>query len=344
MNVSLPSLCSAHLRALPDRGLCVRSLHPGGLCGGRVLLPLPPAQTGALVRRRVRRRSRRGSPLGDHPHDGQRGDLQRFIVPPVQHGHVVQLLRPARRASPGSPSPHAGSGLLLPAPWCQRLRQHAHQLLRAQLPAGHADHASPGTVPAPTVHRLRPPCVHHHSLPGPHSGRIQTPPVPLPASHWWVQYHQRPEIPPGDCVMNLADHSATLLSSLTCEGSARDLLGGTLPEWKQKVRLTWRTHGAVEAAGSVCYCVWCVWCVCLFSVSYDLSAGLNELSSANDWCINKFLSRCILEGWTAQMDGEARLKQKSAHVSVFAWVCMREWEKRDLLAYMCLNEWWLDDL
>uniref|UniRef100_A0AAQ4PA66 Shisa family member 2b n=1 Tax=Gasterosteus aculeatus aculeatus TaxID=481459 RepID=A0AAQ4PA66_GASAC len=126
---------------LPDRGLGVCGFRPGGLRGRRVLLPLPPSQAGTVLGRcRGRRRRRRGQrpPLGDHPYDGQCGDLQGLLLTPVQHGHVVQLLRPAHRPPR---RPHAGSGLLLPAPRRQRLRQHAHQLLRAQLPAGHANHA-----------------------------------------------------------------------------------------------------------------------------------------------------------------------------------------------------------
>ncbi|KAF3836524.1 hypothetical protein F7725_029082 [Dissostichus mawsoni] len=53
----------AHLRAVPDRGLRVRGVHPGGIRGGRVLLPLPAPQTGALIRRSIRRGVRRGGRL-----------------------------------------------------------------------------------------------------------------------------------------------------------------------------------------------------------------------------------------------------------------------------------------
>jgi len=120
------SLRSAHLRAVPDRGLGVRSVHPGGLSGRRVLLPLPPPQTGTVIRRCDGRRSGRWPPPGNHPDDVQRGDLQGFIVPPVQYSHLFQLLCPAHCPPPWSPGSHAGPGLLLPAPRCQRLRQHAH--------------------------------------------------------------------------------------------------------------------------------------------------------------------------------------------------------------------------
>ncbi|KAG7487279.1 hypothetical protein MATL_G00021620 [Megalops atlanticus] len=50
--VCLPSrlMGVAHLRALPDRGRGLRGLRPAGLRRRRVLLPLPPAQAGAVGR------------------------------------------------------------------------------------------------------------------------------------------------------------------------------------------------------------------------------------------------------------------------------------------------------
>lgn len=183
------SLCSAHLCALPDRGLCVRGLHPGGLRGRCVLLPLPEAQAGAVIRGRNRKWVWQRATPGDHPHDGQHQHLQGLVIASVQHGNLVQLLRPGCCAPPHRPRPDASAGLLLLAPRRQRLRQHAHQLLRAQLSAGHADHASSRTVPAPTVHRLCPPRVPSRRLPG-RPGRVQTPPIPLPSTHQWIQCHR----------------------------------------------------------------------------------------------------------------------------------------------------------
>lgn len=71
--------------------------------------------------------------------------------------------------------------------------------------------------------------------------------------------------------------------------------------------------------------------VCLFSVSYDLLASLNELSSACDGCINTFLP------WCKNKTAYWRVKQprwvimhstlqpaaqiKTVHVSVFACMC-----------------------
>lgn len=173
--LSILFLCSAHLRALPDRGLGLRGVRFVGFGGRRVLLPLPPTQTGA-------QRGRRSSP-GVHPHD----DLEGLVVASVQHGHVVQLLRPAPSAQdhPGSGSRahFAHTGLVLPAAGRQRLRQHAHELFGPELPTGYTDHAPPGPVPAPAVHRVRPRGLAPAGLLGSHAGHVQGATVPLPTAH-----------------------------------------------------------------------------------------------------------------------------------------------------------------
>lgn len=70
------------------------------------------------------------------------------------------------------------------------------------------------------------------------------------------------------------------------------------------VKLTRRTHKAV-AGSKACPVIVCG--VCLFSVSYDLSASWNELSSTYDWVqwMHKHFSvsmerqNCILESCAA---------------------------------------------
>ncbi|CAL8235275.1 unnamed protein product, partial [Arctogadus glacialis] len=170
----------AHLRALPHRWLCVRGLCAGGLRGRRVLLPLSPPQAGAVGGGRGR-----GPSPGDHPHDGQRGHLQGLLLPPVQHRHLLQLLGPGGSPPARPPADNARPGVLLRPGGRQRLRQHAHQLLGSQLPAGHPDHAPPGTVPPPAVHRLRPPRhVPGRRLHGPQPpGGLPPAAVPLPPAH-----------------------------------------------------------------------------------------------------------------------------------------------------------------
>uniref|UniRef100_A0AAY5KDQ3 Shisa N-terminal domain-containing protein n=1 Tax=Esox lucius TaxID=8010 RepID=A0AAY5KDQ3_ESOLU len=107
---------------------------------------------------------------------------------------------PRAGASPRPPAHDADPGLLLSPPGRQCLRQHAHQLLRAQLPAGHPDHAPPGTVHPPPIHRLRhPPHVPTTGgVSGPQPGGLQTAAVPLSPADQCGQCHQRAEVPPGN--------------------------------------------------------------------------------------------------------------------------------------------------
>lgn len=168
-------LCSAHLCAFPDCGVGLRGVRLARLGGCCVLLSLPPTQTRTYLRGWA-------SP-GVHPHD----DLKGILLPSVEHSHLVQLFSPAQRHSsyPWSCSrPHfARPGIVLPAARCQCLRQHAHQLLCVKLPAGNADHASPGSVPASSVHRLRPPSLTHPGLPGPYAGCLQGPAVSISSTY-----------------------------------------------------------------------------------------------------------------------------------------------------------------
>lgn len=168
-------LCSTHLCAFPDCGvgLCgIRLARLGGCC---VLLSLPSTQTRTCFRGWASPRV--------HSYD----DLQGLLVPSVKHSHLVQLFSSTRHNSPcpcPCSRPHfAHPGLMLPAARRQCLRQHAHQLLCVELPAGDADHAPPGSVPASSIHRLRSPSLTHPGLPGPYSGCLQAPAVSISSTH-----------------------------------------------------------------------------------------------------------------------------------------------------------------
>lgn len=140
-----------------------------------MLLSLSPTQTRTC-------RQWWASP-GVYPYD----DLTRLFFPSVKHSHLIQLFSPTRCHAPYSwpcTSPHfACPGLVLPATGCQRLCQHAHQLLSVELPAGDADYAPPGSVFASSIHRLCPPCLTHPSLPGPYTGHLQAPAVSISSTH-----------------------------------------------------------------------------------------------------------------------------------------------------------------
>ncbi|CAF92342.1 unnamed protein product, partial [Tetraodon nigroviridis] len=180
----------AHLRALPDRGLRVRGLCPGWLRGGRVLLPLPEAQTGTVV--------------GGEERAAGAGSGRLLETIPMMASTSTSRGSSSRQSSTATSS---SSSAPVAAP-----RPAGPALVRAQascclppdasvfvnmptnfsvlnLPAGHADHASPGTVPAPPVHRLRPPRAAAGRLPG-RPGRVQVPPIPVPSAHQWVQRHR----------------------------------------------------------------------------------------------------------------------------------------------------------
>lgn len=93
------------------------------------------------------------------------------------------------------------------------------------------------------------------------------------------------------------------------------------------VKLTRRTHKVV-AGSEACPAIVCG--VCLFSVSYDLLASWNELSSTYDgvqWMQKHFSvlmqrQNCILEGFTAQMGDNAQLTADCTCTFVFACMCM----------------------
>lgn len=147
-----------------------------------MLLSLSPTQTRTCLRGWA-------SP-GVHPYD----DLQGLLLPSVEHSHLVQLFSPTRHHSPyprHCSSPHfAHPGLMLPSSRCQRICQHAHQLLCVELPAGDADHAPPGSVPASSIHRLRPPSLTHPGLPGPYAGCLQAPAVSISSAHKCDKRHK----------------------------------------------------------------------------------------------------------------------------------------------------------
>ncbi len=173
-------LCSTHLRALPDRRLGLRCLRAGGLCCCRVLLPLSPSQTGAFIRRWLRRRVQQHPRPWDDSHDGQHRYVARLILPPVEHGHLLQLLSSAGRppSRPYAPRP----GLVLPPSGRQRLFEHAYQLLSAKLPASHSNPSSPRPVSTSSVHRIRPPCFSVSCLPRSLSSRLPPISVSLPSN------------------------------------------------------------------------------------------------------------------------------------------------------------------
>lgn len=176
-------LYSTHLRALPDRRLSFRGIRAGGLRCCRVLLPLSTSQTGAYVRRQLRRRVQQRPCPRDDSHDGQHRYVTRLVLPSIEHGHLVQLFGSSRR-SPSRTRPHATRpSLVLPAARRQRVREHAHQLLSAKLPAGHSNSSSPRPVLASSVHRFCPPRFSGSSLSRPHSSRISTIAVSVPSAN-----------------------------------------------------------------------------------------------------------------------------------------------------------------
>lgn len=140
---------SPHLRAVPHRGVRLRRLHHPGVPGGSLLLPMSPAEAGAPAEPRPRREP----PDGDHPHDPQRQHVARVLLPPVQHRRQLQLQR--QLGGPGAPNEVTDQLLLARGHHEQRVCEHAHKLLCAQLSAGHPDRAPPGAVPAPPLRGLR---------------------------------------------------------------------------------------------------------------------------------------------------------------------------------------------
>lgn len=136
---------SPHLRAIPHRWVCFCRLHHLGVTRGCLLLQMSPAQAGAPAEPRPWR-----EPLdGDHPHDPQRQHFARVLLPPVQHGGQLQLQRQLR--GPGAPNKVPDQLLLARGDHEQRVCQHAHKFLCAELSAGHPDCAPSRAVPAPPI-------------------------------------------------------------------------------------------------------------------------------------------------------------------------------------------------
>lgn len=176
-------LCSTHLRAFPDRRLGLRGLRAGGLRCGRVLLPVSPSQTRAFIRRRLRRSIQQRPRPRDDPYDGQHRYVARLVLPPIEHGHLLQLFGSASRSTSRTRPTTTGPSLVLPAAGRKRLRKHAYQLLSAKLPASHSNSPSSRTVSTSSVYWIRSPCFSSSCLPRSHSSGLSPIAVSVPSAN-----------------------------------------------------------------------------------------------------------------------------------------------------------------